>query len=1037
VEYGDHHTYITIKKCQRSDTGIYRCTAKNDLGTDSAEIDVSVLSVPGKPLGPIWVSNVTASSCHLEWKAPKDDGGDPIKYYTVEKMDTEKGVWIPIGETVGKTPEFDVTGLSEGHTYMFRVRAVNNEGESEPLETDTAILAKNPFDPPGPPERVQVLDWDKKWVKLSWQPPLEDGGSRILHYIIEKKEDFSSKWNKHQQTDTDECEWKVTELTENSKYRFRVRAVNKAGPGAPSEPSEEVTCRSRNAPPIIDRDSLNDIRVKVGEPIKVDARISGMPVPDTVWSKKKLPVKSTPHLSVVHEEYRAKMLFTSAKRIDSGTYHLKASNKNGTDEAEIDILVVGPPSPPQGPLMAEDIFADRCTIKYRVPLDDGGSPITHYTVEKMDLENGNWIPCGKSTDLSCLVEGLEEMHEYMFRVKAVNSEGDSEPLEGTDPILAKNPYDPPGPPGQPLLKDWDWDHFELKWAEPRNDGGSRILGYVIEKRSAHDDLWLKCGEVKPKLEFGRAEDVELGKSYVFRVRAFNLAGVGPPGPESDTFVCRYKKLKPKIDRKAFYEITVSVGESIEYNVPIMGEPPPDVSWSKDGKSLSDSSNRRIKTIDYHTSLFVDESTRADDGLYMITAVNIHGKDAAEVLVHVVGRPGPPEGPLEVSDVYANGCKLAWKPPKDDGGLPIECYVVEKLDVETGIWTEVGVSTVCSIKCDTLEEGRQYEFRVKAVNAEGESKYLQTLKPITAKDPFTVPLPPSAPDIVDWSEKHMELEWKEPLDDGGSAIFAYTVEKRSRTSMEWTLCFRQESIRCKGTATNLHEGEEYQFRVYAENKAGLSEPSQPSRFKEARPRFKAPKIERKQLKDMTVSAGEMVKLEANIIGEPPADVTWIKNEATLESTKEAAITNVPYNTKMIMRSVKRTDAGEYTVIAKNSQGKDTVTINLTVLSKPDPPEDLVATEVHASGCTLKWKRPKYDGGCAIEYYQVEKFDVETGTWMACGRSTTTTLEVKGLTYMKAYKFRVTAINEEGESNPCEGKTQLWPRIHLTYPALPLM
>ena len=134
----------------------------------------------------------------------------------------------------------------------------------------------------------------------------------------------------------------------------------------------------------------------------------------------------------------------------------------------------------------------------------------------MDLsgEGGTWVPCGRSHELSCHVEGLECMHEYLFRVKAVNSEGDSEPLEGTDPVLAKNPFDPPGPPGKPGLKDWDWDHFELKWAEPRHDGGSRITGYIIEKRSAQDDLWLKCGEVKPKLEFGIASEVELGKSYV-------------------------------------------------------------------------------------------------------------------------------------------------------------------------------------------------------------------------------------------------------------------------------------------------------------------------------------------------------------------------------------------------------------------------------------------------------------------------------------------------------------------------------------------
>lgn len=36
-------------------------------------------------------------------------------------------------------------GLIEGKDYMFRVRAVNSEGESEPLETDTSTKAKNPY----------------------------------------------------------------------------------------------------------------------------------------------------------------------------------------------------------------------------------------------------------------------------------------------------------------------------------------------------------------------------------------------------------------------------------------------------------------------------------------------------------------------------------------------------------------------------------------------------------------------------------------------------------------------------------------------------------------------------------------------------------------------------------------------------------------------------------------------------------------------------------------------------------------------------
>ena len=89
------------------------------------------------------MSDVHKDGCKLKWKPPLDDGGEPIEGYVVEKYDPDVGIWIPIGNAV--RPEMEVNDLTPGHEYQFRVKAVNKEGESEPLETLSPIVAKDPF----------------------------------------------------------------------------------------------------------------------------------------------------------------------------------------------------------------------------------------------------------------------------------------------------------------------------------------------------------------------------------------------------------------------------------------------------------------------------------------------------------------------------------------------------------------------------------------------------------------------------------------------------------------------------------------------------------------------------------------------------------------------------------------------------------------------------------------------------------------------------------------------------------------------------
>lgn len=98
-------------------------------------------------------------------------------------------------------------------------------------------------DEPGKPGKPQVTDWDADRIDLEWTPPSKDGGAPVESYIVEKKDPITKEWVKCMETK--EPKASVKGLKEGEEYQFRVRAVNKAGPGHPSDPSDKQIAKPR------------------------------------------------------------------------------------------------------------------------------------------------------------------------------------------------------------------------------------------------------------------------------------------------------------------------------------------------------------------------------------------------------------------------------------------------------------------------------------------------------------------------------------------------------------------------------------------------------------------------------------------------------------------------------------------------------------------------------------------------------------------------------------------------------------------------
>ena len=90
-----------------------------------------------------------------------------------------------------------------------------------------------------------IVDWTENTVKLKWDPPLRDGGAPITGYVVELKDKFGVTFQKAVEVQGNICTATVPKLEEGNQYQFRVKAVNKAGPGEPSEATNPHTAKAR------------------------------------------------------------------------------------------------------------------------------------------------------------------------------------------------------------------------------------------------------------------------------------------------------------------------------------------------------------------------------------------------------------------------------------------------------------------------------------------------------------------------------------------------------------------------------------------------------------------------------------------------------------------------------------------------------------------------------------------------------------------------------------------------------------------------
>lgn len=85
--------------------------------------------------------------------------------------------------------------------------------------------------------------------------------------------------------------------------------------------------------------------------------------------------------------------------------------------------------------------------------------------------------------------------------------------------------------------------MDLEWTPPKNDGGSPITGYIIQKKEKGSPYWTNAVHVPANKNAATVPDLTEGQEYEFRIIATNTAGQSEPSEPSDLVTAKARFCK--------------------------------------------------------------------------------------------------------------------------------------------------------------------------------------------------------------------------------------------------------------------------------------------------------------------------------------------------------------------------------------------------------------------------------------------------------------------------------------------------------------
>ena len=660
----------------------------------------------------------------VTWVAPAN-GGSAILSYTVS---TYAGGTLVVGKTCSPSPATgltcDVTGLTNGTAYTFKVKATNDVG---PGSDSAPSAAATPAGAPASAAAPAVTRGNAQ-VTVTWVAPA-NGGSAITGYTVATYAGGTLVTGKTcTPSPATALTCTVTGLTNGTEYTFKVKATNAIG-STDSAASAAVTPAVAPTAPAAPSVVKGDAKVTVTwvAPANGGSPITGYTVTTyaggtLVAGKTCTPTPATGLTCDV----------TGLTNGTAYTFKVKATNVVGSSAdsaASAAATPLGAPAAPAAPTVTRGNA--QVTVTWVAPATNG-SAITGYTVATYaagTLVAGKTCTPSPATALTCTVTGLTNGTEYTFKVKATNAIGSTESAASAAIIPAVAPT----APAAPTVVKGNLS-VQLTWVAPAT-GGMPITGYTV---STYTGTTLVTGKTCTPSPVTATTCVVTGltngTAYTFKVKATNAVGSSADSVASAAVTPAAVPATPAAP-------TIKVGAAV-------GTGKATVTWvapANNGSVITGFTATAYTAAGVSSGTCTTASATAltcsITGLtngtaytFKMTAKNANGTSfespgvtatpsATAVAAVVATAPVRPAAPsVKVGGtVAAKTAAITWVAPAD-GGSVITGYTVTA-STSTGVvagtcTTTSATSLTCSIS--GLTSGTSYTFTVVAKNAIGSS-----------------------------------------------------------------------------------------------------------------------------------------------------------------------------------------------------------------------------------------------------------------------------------------------------------------------------